>query len=78
MACGLDFKVDDDNSNGGSSGGQFHGFYDIWVAKDSAGKRFTTGGNFVARPQDGERLKQGLPVTAYCCWNGGVAMDASL
>jgi len=71
MACGLDFNVDADS-------GAYHGFYDIWVAKDSAGKRLMQNAPFVARPQDAKRLKAGLPVSAYCCWNGGVAMDASL
>ncbi|GFR44043.1 hypothetical protein Agub_g5203 [Astrephomene gubernaculifera] len=51
-------------------------FYDIWVARDVAGDRFTRPAPFTHHGPTAARIQAGLPVSAYCCWNGLIALAA--
>ncbi len=51
-------------------------FYDIWVSRDISGRRFYRPQPYSAHAATAARLESGLPVSAYCCWNGLVALNA--
>lgn len=53
-------------------------FYDTWVTKDSRGLPLTRTLPYFSDPHDAERLRSGLPVPAYCCWNGLAVIDAGV
>jgi hypothetical protein len=50
-------------------------FYDAWVSRDSQAKYFKNRYPFVQTKSDAERIEQGLPIPATCCWNGAVVLD---
>ncbi|KAG2453400.1 hypothetical protein HYH02_001624 [Chlamydomonas schloesseri] len=51
-------------------------FYDIWVARDLTGGRLYRAAPYAAHAATAKRLRAGLPVDMYCCWNGLVALAA--
>ncbi|GLC37157.1 hypothetical protein PLESTB_000986200 [Pleodorina starrii] len=50
-------------------------FYDIWVARDVGGGRFYRQPPYTRHEPTAARMQAGLPVSAYCCWNGLVALQ---
>eukprot|EP01102_Stenamoeba_stenopodia_P003643 TRINITY_DN13813_c0_g1_i1.p1 TRINITY_DN13813_c0_g1~~TRINITY_DN13813_c0_g1_i1.p1 ORF type:complete len:567 (-),score=108.04 TRINITY_DN13813_c0_g1_i1:4-1557(-) len=70
MACGLDVGWRTDFNT--------FGFYDTWVSKDKTGNFINFLSPFFQRPEDQDRLLQGLPVPMFCCWNGMTAIDADV
>ena len=52
-------------------------FYDIWVARDADGRRFTKAPPHASDPYSVPRATAGLPFPVSCCWNGLVALPAA-
>ncbi|GIM12590.1 hypothetical protein Vretimale_15953, partial [Volvox reticuliferus] len=50
-------------------------FYDIWVARDVGGGRFYRQPPYTRHEPTATRLQAGKPFSAYCCWNGLVALQ---
>lgn len=67
MVCGLDYE-----------GSVWPSFYDTWVSRDMNGSPFASNalGNILSHSESISRLKKGLPFQVFCCWNGGVILDA--
>ena len=51
-------------------------FYDKWVAHDINGKQFLNYPPYVSDEYGAQRLKDGFPFQAQCCWNGLVVLSA--
>ena len=51
-------------------------FYDTWVARDSDGNMFQKQAPYVTDPYSLDRIAQGLPFPAKCCWNGMVILNS--
>ncbi|GLI71588.1 hypothetical protein VaNZ11_016825 [Volvox africanus] len=51
-------------------------FYDMWVTRDVSGARIRNREPYSIEPWTADRLAQGLPTPAYCCWNGLVNLRA--
>lgn len=49
-------------------------FYDVWVARDVSGGRFTRPAPYTTHGPTAELLRAGRPAPVYCCWNGLVAV----
>jgi alpha-1,3-mannosyltransferase len=52
-------------------------FYDFWVARDVDGRRYLGDPPYLPDPRTAARAQQGLPVPAYCCWNGMAVLRAA-
>ena len=68
MVCGLDF--DEWGGRGKAS------FYDSWVMRDRAGGKVSKAWPFLREEFGGREVRGGLPLPAFCCWNGLVVMTA--
>jgi alpha-1,3-mannosyltransferase len=44
--------------------------YDTWVARDMSGRRLQRSAPYSQDQGGAFRLRQGLPLRMYCCWNG--------
>lgn len=52
-------------------------FYDIWVSHDLGGSQFVNHPPYIINDTyAAERIRQGLPFPAQCCWNGMVVLNA--
>eukprot|EP00474_Spongospora_subterranea_P002950 CRZ03408.1 hypothetical protein [Spongospora subterranea] len=69
MACGLDL-VSEPHSE--------ILFYDKWAARDITGAILSGNYPFFSRAQDVNRIKAGLPVPVYACWNGLTVVKAKV
>ncbi|PNH12735.1 hypothetical protein TSOC_000317 [Tetrabaena socialis] len=52
-------------------------FYDMWVARDAAGGRMRNLPPYSGDAWSADRLASGLPLPAYCCWNGLAVLRAA-
>ncbi|KAK9820093.1 hypothetical protein WJX72_006049 [[Myrmecia] bisecta] len=52
-------------------------FYDAWVARDALGLPFSNTRPYVSHQYSVERIQQGLPFPAKCCWNGLTVLNAA-
>lgn len=51
-------------------------FYDIWVARDIGGTKFSKAYPYLKDGPSAEAVVKGLPFRAQCCWNGVVVLNA--
>lgn len=54
------------------------GFYDVWVARDMNGKRFTTSPPYAVTPASIDALAKGQTFQVRSCWNGAVSINAEV
>lgn len=69
MVCAMDFVATPDSKML---------FYDIWVTRDMAGQEVSGFYPYFQRSSDIERLKAGLPIPVYSCWNGLTVISADV
>jgi hypothetical protein len=50
--------------------------YDKWVSRDRLGARLSNRPPYVRDEASARELGRGMPVAAYCCWNGLALLDA--